>query len=79
MASASPHHDGLGSGLRLAAGDNVVNFIPVRMDGYFVENERTYFAGSPSPKHDRCLGVTAERRCNPSRQPRPTPGRCSRQ
>jgi Xaa-Pro aminopeptidase len=48
IASASPHHAGLGSGLRFAAGDNVVNFIAVRMDGYFVENERTYFVGPPS-------------------------------
>jgi Xaa-Pro aminopeptidase len=47
-ASASPHHAGLGSGLRFAASDNVVNFIAIRMDGYFVENERTYFVGSPS-------------------------------
>ena len=45
IASASPHHAGLGSGTRFAAGDNVVNFIAVRMDGYFVENERTYFVG----------------------------------
>ena len=29
-------------------GDNVVNFIAVRMDGYFVENERTYFVGNAS-------------------------------
>jgi Xaa-Pro aminopeptidase len=48
IASASPHHAGLGSGLRFAAGDNVVNFIAIRMDGYFVENERTYFVGTAS-------------------------------
>jgi Xaa-Pro aminopeptidase len=53
IASASPHHAGLGSGLRFAAGDNVVNFIAVRMDGYFVENERTYFVGSAAPEQRR--------------------------
>lgn len=53
IASASPHHAGLGSGLRFAVGDNVVNFIAVRMDGYFVENERTYFVGSAAPEQRR--------------------------
>lgn len=44
--SASPHHAGAGSGMKLHRGDNVVNFIAVVMNGYFVENERTYFVGT---------------------------------
>jgi Xaa-Pro aminopeptidase len=42
--------------LRFAAGDNVVNFIAVWMDGYFVENERTYFVGPASPEQRRYFG-----------------------
>ena len=73
IASASPHHAGLGSGLRFAPGDNIVNFIAVRMDGYFVENERTYFVEKVSSQqrdyfetmlraHDAALGQMHEGR-----------------
>ena len=71
IASASPHHAGLGSGLQFAPGDNIVNFIAVRMDGYFVENERTYFVEKVSSQqrdyfetmlraHDAALGQMHE-------------------
>ena len=40
-ASASPHGDGAACGARIAEGDTVVNLILPRLNGYYVENERT--------------------------------------
>ncbi|QOT76854.1 M24 family metallopeptidase [Cupriavidus basilensis] len=59
-ASASPHGDGAACGARIAAGDTIVNLILPRLNGYYVENERTWFCGKPDERQARCYQVAAE-------------------
>lgn len=47
-ASASPHGDGASCGARISKGDVLVNIVIPRLNGIVIENERTWFAGSPS-------------------------------
>ncbi len=47
-ASASPHGTGAGSDMTIEAGHGIVNIIIVRLNGYVVENERTWMVGEPS-------------------------------
>ena len=54
-ASASPHGDGANAGATIAKGDNIVNFVLPRLNGYYVENERTWFVGKPSDMQKRCF------------------------
>lgn len=49
-ASASPHGDGAGCGARIQPGDTLVNFVLPRLNGYYVENERTWFCGQPDAR-----------------------------
>ena len=59
-SSASPHGDGANCGATIQAGDNIVNFVLPRLNGYFVENERTWFAGKPNEMQKRCFEVARE-------------------
>lgn len=54
-ASASPHGDGRSSGARMKAGDTIVNFVLPRLNGYYVENERTWFCGRPNAQQVHCF------------------------
>ena len=53
-ASASPHGDGANCGAVINKGDTIVNFVLPRLNGYFVENERTWFVGQPNDMQKRC-------------------------
>lgn len=55
--TACPHRPGAWSGRRIAKGDGIVNVIVVRINGYGVENERTFFVGAPSEEQRRCFDV----------------------
>jgi len=52
-ASASPHGDGASCGARIQSGDVLVNIVIPRLNGLIIENERTWFCGSPSPEQVR--------------------------
>lgn len=47
-ASASPHGDGASCGAKISKGDVLVNIVIPRLNGIVIENERTWFAGTPS-------------------------------
>lgn len=73
-ASASPHGDGANVGATIEKGHNIVNFVLPRLNGYYVENERTWFVGKPSSMQVRCFeaaraatqaGVAAAKTGNP--------------
>ncbi|MDR0203949.1 MAG: Xaa-Pro peptidase family protein [Delftia acidovorans] len=59
-ASASPHGDGANCGATIAKGDTIVNFVLPRLNGYYVENERTWFVGQPSEMQRRCFEAARE-------------------
>ena len=59
-ASASPHGDGANCGAVISPGDTIVNFVLPRLNGYFVENERTWFMGKPSDKQKLCFETACE-------------------
>lgn len=48
-ASASPHGDGASCGAKIGKSDVLVNIVIPRLNGVVIENERTWFAGEPSP------------------------------
>ncbi|MBU6498073.1 MAG: M24 family metallopeptidase, partial [Rhodospirillales bacterium] len=52
-ASAAPHGDGRQSGARIEAGHGMVNIVIPRVNGLVVENERTWFCGTPTPQQVR--------------------------
>lgn len=58
-ASASPHGDGAACGSRIAEGDTIVNLILPRLNGLYVENERTWFCGRPGDEQARLYQVAA--------------------
>lgn len=59
-ASASPHGDGANCGAVISKGDTIVNFVLPRLNGYYVENERTWFVGQPSDMQKRCFETACE-------------------
>lgn len=59
-ASASPHGDGAQCGARIQKGDVLVNIIIPRINGLYVENERTWFAGAPSTDQRRYYALARE-------------------
>ncbi|MGY8524755.1 M24 family metallopeptidase [Paracidovorax citrulli] len=59
-ASASPHGDGAACGSRIAKGDTIVNLVLPRLNGLYVENERTWFCGQPSDEQARLYRVAAQ-------------------
>ncbi|RWA52954.1 aminopeptidase [Cupriavidus sp. UYMSc13B] len=59
-ASASPHGDGAGCGARISAGDTIVNLVLPRLNGLYVENERTWFCGRPGDEQARLYQVAAK-------------------
>lgn len=59
-ASASPHGDGAACGARISAGDTIVNLVLPRLNGLYVENERTWFCGKPTDQQARLYSVAAE-------------------
>ncbi|MEB6662713.1 M24 family metallopeptidase [Achromobacter ruhlandii] len=52
-ASASPHGDGASCGARIQEGDVLVNIVIPRLNGLTIENERTWFCGTPSAEQAR--------------------------
>lgn len=60
VASASPHGAGMRTDLRIERGDGVVNIICVRMNGLWVENERTFFCGAPVDVQRRAFEAATE-------------------
>ncbi|MFO7941402.1 MAG: Xaa-Pro peptidase family protein [Bacillota bacterium] len=54
-ASASPHGTGAGSDDVFEAGHGIVNIIIVRLNGYVVENERTWIIGEPDELQERAF------------------------
>jgi Xaa-Pro aminopeptidase len=52
-ASASPHGNGAPNGARIEAGDVLVNIVIPRLNGLVIENERTWFCGTPSAEQKR--------------------------
>jgi len=52
-ASASPHGDGASCGARIKEGDVLVNIVIPRLNGITIENERTWFCGTPSAEQTR--------------------------
>lgn len=52
-ASASPHGNGALTGLRIEEGHGLVNIVIPRLNGLVIENERTYFCGTPSDEQAR--------------------------
>ena len=59
-ASASPHGDGAQCGARIREGDVLVNIIIPRINGLYVENERTWLVGEPSPEQRRYYQLARE-------------------
>jgi Xaa-Pro aminopeptidase/Xaa-Pro dipeptidase len=57
--SASPHGDGAACGSRIAKGDTIVNLVLPRLNGLYVENERTWFCGQPSDEQAGFYSVAA--------------------
>lgn len=47
-ASASPHGNGALTGLRIEEGHGIVNILIPRLNGMVIENERTFFCGTPT-------------------------------
>ncbi|WP_421707989.1 M24 family metallopeptidase [Algihabitans sp.] len=47
-ASASPHGNGALTGLRIEEGHGIVNIVIPRLNGLVIENERTFFCGTPN-------------------------------
>ena len=49
-ASCAPHGDGHSAGARIEKGHGLVNIVIPRVNGLVVENERTWFCGTPSAR-----------------------------
>jgi len=58
--SICPHNSGANSGRVLRTGDSVLSVVVIRINGYGVENERTYFIGSPSADQRRYFEVMSK-------------------
>ncbi len=62
-ASASPHGTGRDSDAVIEKGHGIVNIIIVRLNGYVVENERTWIMGNPTPTQENAfIAATAATR-----------------
>ena len=61
-ASASPHGTGGDSDMTIERGHGIVNIIIVRLNGYVVENERTWIVGEPTDLQARAF-TAAEQAC----------------
>lgn len=53
--SAAPHGIGGGAGAVLRAGDVVISLVLLQLNGYHVENERTYILGEPTDVQARAF------------------------
>lgn len=58
--SAAPDGGAGRIGKRLTAGEPVVNIVCVRLNGLWIENERTWFCGSPDEAHRRAFDAARE-------------------
>jgi Xaa-Pro aminopeptidase len=58
--SACGHGAGTRTDAHIAAGDVVVNIICVRLNGLWVENERTWFCGAPGDLQRRAFAAAGE-------------------
>jgi Xaa-Pro aminopeptidase len=56
-ASCAPHGDGQPTGARIARGHGLVNIVVARLNGLVVENERTWFCGTPSELQARAYAA----------------------
>jgi Xaa-Pro aminopeptidase len=59
-SSAAPHGSGARTGSRVQEGDGIVNIVIVRVNGLVVENERTWFCGTPSAEQVRAFTAATE-------------------
>lgn len=66
--SASPHGTGAGSDSTVQVGHGIVNIIIVRLNGYVVENERTWIVGEPSRRQTRAFRTAEEATVAATRQ-----------
>lgn len=66
--SASPHGTGAGSDSTVQVGHGIVNIIIVRLNGYVVENERTWIVGEPSDLQARAFTAAEEATVAATRQ-----------
>lgn len=58
--SICPHNSGANSGRTLRSGDGVLSVVVIRINGYGVENERTYFIGPPGADQRRYYEVMSQ-------------------
>lgn len=58
--SICPHNSGANSGRALRTGDSVLSVVVLRINGYGVENERTYFIGPPTADQRRYFDVMSQ-------------------
>ena len=58
--SASPHGAGTRTDARIERGDVIVNFLCVRLDGIWVENERTWLFGEPDDLKRRAFDAARD-------------------
>ncbi len=56
-ASSAPHGDGRSAGARIEPGHGMINIVIPRVNGLVVENERTWFCGTPSAEQARLFEV----------------------
>lgn len=58
--SAAPHGTGAATGARIEIGDGIVNIVIVRLNGLVIENERTWFVGTPNQDQVRAFEVASQ-------------------
>jgi len=58
--SAAPHGPVADNGYRLKRGDSLISGVLCRINGYSMENERTYILGKPSDEQQRYFSVMLE-------------------
>jgi Xaa-Pro aminopeptidase len=58
--AAAPHGGGSRVGSRIEQGDGLVNIICLRLNGIWVENERTWFCGEPNGRQREAFEVAHE-------------------
>jgi Xaa-Pro aminopeptidase len=61
-ASASPHGTGGDSDMTIQVGHGIVDILIVRLNGYVIENERTWIVGEPTELQARAFD-TVEQAC----------------
>ena len=58
--SAMPHGPGGHDGMKIQKGDSIVNYTGAILNGYGVENERTFIVGEPTEKQRKAFNVMTD-------------------